>query len=95
MLAGSAHRFANGHANVYQTLLAKPDGGKAGLPLSRADWYVSVGARSESARVIRFSRLGVGGLSSAYSDGLLEGHLPALGVEGRETRLAERRYAGP
>jgi cyclopropane-fatty-acyl-phospholipid synthase len=40
MLAASAHRFAKGHANVYQTLLAKPDGGKSGLPLSRADWYV-------------------------------------------------------
>jgi cyclopropane-fatty-acyl-phospholipid synthase len=39
MLAGAAHRFASGHANVYQTLLAKPDRGDAGLPLSRADWY--------------------------------------------------------
>jgi cyclopropane-fatty-acyl-phospholipid synthase len=39
MLAASAHRFARGHANVYQALLAKPDRGKTGLPLSRADWY--------------------------------------------------------
>ena len=39
MLAASAHRFAKAHANVYQTLLAKPDGGMSGLPLSRADWY--------------------------------------------------------
>jgi cyclopropane-fatty-acyl-phospholipid synthase len=40
MLAGSAYRFAKGHANVYQALLAKPSGdGAAGLPLSRADWY--------------------------------------------------------
>jgi cyclopropane-fatty-acyl-phospholipid synthase len=39
MLAGAEHRFARGHASVYQTLLAKPDGGDAGLPLSRADWY--------------------------------------------------------
>ena len=39
MLAASAYRFANGHANVYQTLLSKPDHGVSGLPLSRADWY--------------------------------------------------------
>jgi cyclopropane-fatty-acyl-phospholipid synthase len=39
MLAGAEHRFATGYANVYQTLLAKPDRGNAGLPLSRADWY--------------------------------------------------------
>jgi cyclopropane-fatty-acyl-phospholipid synthase len=40
MLAASAHRFSSGDANVYQALLAKPDGGMSGLPLSRADWYV-------------------------------------------------------
>jgi cyclopropane-fatty-acyl-phospholipid synthase len=39
MLAACAHRFASGQANVYQALLAKPDGGVTGLPLSRADWY--------------------------------------------------------
>jgi cyclopropane-fatty-acyl-phospholipid synthase len=38
-LAASAHRFARGHVNVYQLLLSKPEDGKAGLPLSRADWY--------------------------------------------------------
>jgi cyclopropane-fatty-acyl-phospholipid synthase len=38
-LAGSAYRFARGHVNLYQALLAKPDDGVAGLPLSRADWY--------------------------------------------------------
>ena len=38
-LAASAHRFARGHVNVYQALLAKPDDGVSGLPLSRADWY--------------------------------------------------------
>ena len=41
MFAGSAYRFATGHVNVYQALLAKRDGdGAAGLPLSRADWYL-------------------------------------------------------
>jgi cyclopropane-fatty-acyl-phospholipid synthase len=40
MLAASAYRFAKGHVNVYQALLAKPNGGVTGLPLSRADWYV-------------------------------------------------------
>jgi cyclopropane-fatty-acyl-phospholipid synthase len=40
LLAAMAYRFASGHASVYQTLLAKPDGGVTGLPLSRADWYV-------------------------------------------------------
>ncbi len=39
MLAASAHRFASGHASVYQTLLANADAGDAQLPLSRADWY--------------------------------------------------------
>jgi cyclopropane-fatty-acyl-phospholipid synthase len=39
LLAASAHRFASGYVNVYQTLLAKPDAGVSGLPLSRADWY--------------------------------------------------------
>ena len=34
------HRFAKGHANVYQALLAKPtEDGASQLPLSRADWY--------------------------------------------------------
>lgn len=38
-LAGAAHTFAVGKNNVYQTLLCRPDGGLAGLPLSREDWY--------------------------------------------------------
>src|SRR5919201_7035064 len=39
-LAGTAHGFATGRINVYQTLLAKPDAaGRTGLPLSRGDWY--------------------------------------------------------
>ena len=42
-LSGSAHAFATGRLGVFQTLLAKPDHGEAGLPLTRADWYA--GAR--------------------------------------------------
>jgi cyclopropane-fatty-acyl-phospholipid synthase len=38
-LAGCAYGFASGRMNVYQALLAKPDRGVTGLPLSRADWY--------------------------------------------------------
>jgi cyclopropane-fatty-acyl-phospholipid synthase len=38
-LAAFAHRLASGSMNVYQALLAKPDNGVTGLPLSRADWY--------------------------------------------------------
>ncbi len=38
-MAASARRFATGRTNVYQALLAKPDAGRSGLPLSRADWY--------------------------------------------------------
>lgn len=37
---GSAHGFASGRSNLYQTLLVKPaDNGAAGLPLTRGDWY--------------------------------------------------------
>jgi cyclopropane-fatty-acyl-phospholipid synthase len=39
MVAGCAYGFATGRMNVYQALLAKPDAGVSGLPLSRADWY--------------------------------------------------------
>jgi cyclopropane-fatty-acyl-phospholipid synthase len=35
----SAHAFETGMYNVYQSLLVKPDRGKSGLPLTRADWY--------------------------------------------------------
>lgn len=40
-MAGAAHWFATGRNNIYQVLMVKPDGGKCGLPLTRADWYVS------------------------------------------------------
>jgi cyclopropane-fatty-acyl-phospholipid synthase len=38
-LTGSAYGFATGPLNVYQSLLVKPDQGRSGLPLTRADWY--------------------------------------------------------
>lgn len=38
-MSGSAHQFAKGYLNVYQSLFAKPAGGASGLPLLRADWY--------------------------------------------------------
>ena len=38
-LSGSAYGFSAGWLNVYQTLLVKPDEGRSGLPLTRADWY--------------------------------------------------------
>jgi cyclopropane-fatty-acyl-phospholipid synthase len=38
-MSGSAHFFDTGQLNVYQSLLAKPENGKSGLPLTRADWY--------------------------------------------------------
>jgi cyclopropane-fatty-acyl-phospholipid synthase len=38
-LPGSAYGFAAGLLNVFQTLLLKPDEGRSGLPLTRADWY--------------------------------------------------------
>ncbi|MBD0290126.1 MAG: class I SAM-dependent methyltransferase [Thermoleophilia bacterium] len=38
-MAASAHAFARGRLNVYQALFAKPDAGRSGLPLTRADWY--------------------------------------------------------
>jgi len=38
-LAAAAHQFGIGRANVYQTLLSKPNHGESGLPLTRADWY--------------------------------------------------------
>lgn len=33
------HEFEVGNSNLYQTLLAKPEKGRSGLPLTRADWY--------------------------------------------------------
>jgi cyclopropane-fatty-acyl-phospholipid synthase len=39
-MAGSAHGFDHGAIALYQALLAKPGpGGRAGLPLTRQDWY--------------------------------------------------------
>ncbi len=38
-MAGSAYGFETGRLNVYQTLVAKPAHGRAGLPLTREDWY--------------------------------------------------------
>jgi cyclopropane-fatty-acyl-phospholipid synthase len=38
-MSGCAHAFATGRVNIYQVLFSKPDGGKANLPLTRADWY--------------------------------------------------------
>lgn len=38
-MAGSAHGFHTGRLNLYQVLLAKPDHGHTGLPLTREDWY--------------------------------------------------------
>jgi len=38
-LHAAAYRFRVGATNVYQSLLVKPEGGRSGLPLTRADWY--------------------------------------------------------
>jgi cyclopropane-fatty-acyl-phospholipid synthase len=38
-MAGSAYHFEIGRLNVYQALFVKPDRGRSGLPLTRADWY--------------------------------------------------------
>jgi cyclopropane-fatty-acyl-phospholipid synthase len=38
-MAGSSHYFSRGALNLYQLLLVKPDRGRSGMPLSRADWY--------------------------------------------------------
>ena len=37
----SAYNFDRNRIGVYQTLLVKPDRGRAGLPLTREDWYAS------------------------------------------------------
>jgi cyclopropane-fatty-acyl-phospholipid synthase len=36
---GSAYGFAAGLLNVFQAVLLKPEEGRSGLPLTRADWY--------------------------------------------------------
>lgn len=39
-MSASAHGFASGRINVYQSLLVKPtEAGASNLPLTRADWY--------------------------------------------------------
>ncbi|MBI5418735.1 MAG: class I SAM-dependent methyltransferase [Deltaproteobacteria bacterium] len=38
-LSGAAYGFRIGRTGVYQALLSKPDRGRSGLPLTRADWY--------------------------------------------------------
>lgn len=38
-LAGVAHHFLAGHAQIYQVLFSKPDCGSSRLPLTREDWY--------------------------------------------------------
>lgn len=38
-MAASIYSFLTGRANIYQTLLAKPDHGRSRLPLTRTDWY--------------------------------------------------------
>ncbi|MBI3303953.1 MAG: class I SAM-dependent methyltransferase [Deltaproteobacteria bacterium] len=37
--SAAAYDFQTGRRNLYQVLLAKPDQGNSGLPLTRADWY--------------------------------------------------------
>jgi cyclopropane-fatty-acyl-phospholipid synthase len=38
-LVGARFGFEMGGYGLYQTLLSKPDDGRSGLPLTRADWY--------------------------------------------------------
>lgn len=38
-MSGSAYGFETGRINVYQVLLVKPERGRSGLPLTRANWY--------------------------------------------------------
>jgi cyclopropane-fatty-acyl-phospholipid synthase len=38
-MSASARAFETGAYNIYQSLLVKPDRGRSGLPLTRADWY--------------------------------------------------------
>ena len=45
-MAGGADGFQSGRANIYQTLLVKPDRGASGLPLNRADWYTQTPSNS-------------------------------------------------
>jgi cyclopropane-fatty-acyl-phospholipid synthase len=38
-MAGSAAAFERGDLGIYQTLLCRPNRGRSGMPLTRADWY--------------------------------------------------------
>ena len=38
-MSASINAFVMNQANIYQTLLAKPERGKSYLPLTRDDWY--------------------------------------------------------
>jgi cyclopropane-fatty-acyl-phospholipid synthase len=38
-MAGAINSFRTGQNTIFQTLLAKPDQGHSGLPLTRSDWY--------------------------------------------------------
>jgi len=38
-MSGAEYGFQMNQSNIYQTLLAKPDQGNSGLPLTRTDWY--------------------------------------------------------
>ena len=48
-MAGSAAAFRRGDIAVYQTLLSRPDKGRSGLPLTRADLYAAQTAAVRSA----------------------------------------------
>jgi cyclopropane-fatty-acyl-phospholipid synthase len=45
-MAGSAAAFRRGDIAVYQTLLSRPDKGRCGLPLTRADLYAAEAAEA-------------------------------------------------
>ena len=46
-MTASAHAFAAGNINVVQTLLAKPDEGRSGVPLTREDLYSAGDSRRQ------------------------------------------------
>jgi cyclopropane-fatty-acyl-phospholipid synthase len=48
-MAGSAAAFRRGAIAVYQALLSRPDKGRSGLPLTRADLYAAEQARTTQA----------------------------------------------
>ncbi len=52
-LAGSAYEFRSGRLSIYQTLLAKPEHGRSGPPLTRADWYRPQGTKVHASEPVR------------------------------------------